>query len=158
MPIVSYKSKERIDHQYHLMLALKSKCATCDIFNGISPDKEYLFTIQDYDEPADIAVAVYYECKTYAVYASDDLAENQLSVFCCSLNLTCFVLRSVQQTRDHSTVFSFVSRGSLIVTVEPSPCKLSMPMLPPCASTISFAIASPRPVPPVSLVRDFSTR
>lgn len=81
MPIVSYKSKERIDHQYHLMLALKSKCATCDIFNGISPDKEYLFTIQDYDEPADIAVAVYYECKTYAVYASDDLAENQLSVF-----------------------------------------------------------------------------
>ena len=48
--------------------------------------------------------------------------------------------------------------GRRIMTMVPSPRRLSMVILPPCLSTISFAIASPKPVPPDSRDRALSTR
>src|SRR5665213_3804339 len=40
-----------------------------------------------------------------------------------------------------------VRTGSVMLNVVPSPIRLSTVSLPPCASTICFAIASPSPVP-----------
>src|SRR5262245_31296264 len=48
--------------------------------------------------------------------------------------------------------------GSTIVNVEPVPSLLATVMVPPWLSIACFAMASPRPVPPESRVRDFSTR
>src|SRR5690625_3196364 len=48
--------------------------------------------------------------------------------------------------------------GIFTVTVVPFSNSLCTSIEPSCASTISFAIANPKPLPPLSLERDFSTR
>ena len=48
--------------------------------------------------------------------------------------------------------------GSVTVTVVPSPTADAMSSVPPCSTTISFAIARPSPAPPVALPRDESRR
>ena len=47
--------------------------------------------------------------------------------------------------------------GNSIWNVEPFPSVDSTQMRPPCISTISLAMASPRPVPPLALVLELST-
>src|SRR5262249_52259528 len=47
--------------------------------------------------------------------------------------------------------------GISIWNVEPCPTVDSTQMRPPCISTICLAIARPRPVPPLALVRELST-
>lgn len=89
MPFTSQKSKQRITLDYQLMLALQEKCAKYVMFTGLSPEKEYIFTAH-LDSPATIAVAEYHTCKTYAVYSSDELTKDLLSVFE-------FFLRDVKQ-------------------------------------------------------------
>src|SRR5262249_793594 len=47
--------------------------------------------------------------------------------------------------------------GSSIRKVDPFPSTDSTQMRPPCISTISLAMASPRPVPPFAFVLELST-
>src|SRR5262245_56474456 len=47
--------------------------------------------------------------------------------------------------------------GSSISKIEPLPRVDSTQIRPPCISTICLAMASPRPVPPLALVRELST-
>ena len=49
-------------------------------------------------------------------------------------------------------------RGSRMVIVVPRSRRLSTPIVPPCACTIAFAIASPSPVPPLPRWREVSAR
>ena len=54
---------------------------------------------------------------------------------------------------------SYVTAGSVTRIVVPSPLPaLSALIVPPCASTIAFAIASPMPLPPLARSRALSTR
>src|SRR5699024_10849555 len=48
--------------------------------------------------------------------------------------------------------------GIFTVTVVPFSNSLCTSIVPSCASTISLAIANPKPLPPLTLERDFSTR
>ena len=83
MPLVSHTSKERVEMQHQLMIALESKCSVCELFKGMSPDSSYIYTLRNsnFTEPVMLAFAQYNDCKAYAVYASEDLTEKQLSVF-----------------------------------------------------------------------------
>lgn len=58
----------------------------------------------------------------------------------------------------HIQYASYCFVGILITTSVPCPTTLFISMLPPFLSKISFAIDSPNPVPPISLVRALSTR
>ena len=48
--------------------------------------------------------------------------------------------------------------GRYTVNVEPAPTRLSTSIRPPCASAITWLIASPSPVPPTSRLLAWSAR
>lgn len=81
MAFVSDTSKERIKYEYELLLSLEEKCTTCDLLKGLTPDKEYIYTLHGILPPAKIACAHYSNSKTYAVYSTGNFDEAQLFIF-----------------------------------------------------------------------------
>lgn len=58
----------------------------------------------------------------------------------------------------HATWFQRAGSGSWMETLRPPRLRLARVILPPCSVKIAFAIVSPRPLPPVSRLREPSTR
>lgn len=83
MPLTSTVSKERLERQNQLLATLEAKCADCEELKGMKSDNEYIYFVHDQhpDGPAMLAYAVYNKCKTYAVYVSEELADERLGIF-----------------------------------------------------------------------------
>lgn len=83
MPLVQFKTCERVEKEYQLILMLKEKCSKCDIFKNDTADQVYLYTVNDrhYEEPAILAFAQFNNSHAYAVCVPEDIAKDQLSIF-----------------------------------------------------------------------------
>ena len=83
MPIAKFISKEQIEHKRQLLLELEEKCSACDDLKGLTPDKEYLYTVwtRGKSNLSMLAVSQYDSCHTYAIYMPDELIEEHILVF-----------------------------------------------------------------------------
>lgn len=75
--------KEHVEIQYKLLKALEEKCSACKLFDGFTPDNEYIYRrftdLSDYK--AAIVYAEYKSCHTYAVYSPETLTEKDFAIF-----------------------------------------------------------------------------
>ena len=78
-------------------------------------------------------------------------------------------IRKTEAKSNHQKVFSSVAKteftsgggnhaGNRTVNFAPAPVSLTTSIVPPCAATIAFAMAKPRPLRPCAVVRAESAR